>query len=47
LESKRAAIESIAKILLEKEVLEGDELRKLLKFESRDKDQMQEEAKVV
>jgi cell division protease FtsH len=34
LESKRAVLGRIAKILLEKEVLEGDELRKLLKFES-------------
>jgi ATP-dependent Zn protease len=31
LESERAVIERIAKILLEKEVLEGDELRRLLK----------------
>jgi cell division protease FtsH len=34
LESKRSVIERIAKILLEKEVLEGDELRRHLKEEN-------------
>ena len=34
LESKRSVLERIAKILLEREVLEGDELRRLLKEET-------------
>ncbi len=45
LEPQRSAIDGIAKILLEKEVLEGDELRKLLKEEGKDKVQVREEAK--